>query len=210
MRNSDRKCATPNGTAVRRAFARLAVSIGSLAGLACTQPVVTPPAPAPAPAPVVVAPPPRPVPTGVAAAVLRDPSGRQVGSLILTDTYAGLLITGFVGDLGLGGHAMHIHSVGRCDPPFNTAGEHFNPTNRVHGYKNPDGPHLGDLPNLDLPAAGRERFEVLAPDVFLRGRNGLLDLDGASIVIHASRDDYIGDPSGNSGGRIACGVIVAR
>jgi Cu-Zn family superoxide dismutase len=188
---------------------RLALTSSAIIAVSCGPPASTP-APAPAPEPVVVAPPPRPVPAGVAAVILRDPSGRQVGSFMLTDTYGGLLITGSVGDLGLGAHAMHIHSVGKCVSPFTTAGDHFNPTNHHHGFKSPAGPHLGDLPNLILPAAGQQRFELLVPDVVLKGRNGLLDADGASIVIHASRDDYVTDPAGNSGGRIACGVIVPR
>jgi len=177
--------------------------------VSCSQPQPVQ-APAPAPTPVVVAPPPRPVPTATAGAIVRDASGRQIGALQFADTYAGVLITGSVGNLGLGGHGIHIHAVGKCEPPFTTAGPHFNPTNRHHGFKSSTGPHLGDLPNLDLPAAGTQRFEMLVPGVMLKGPNGLLDADGASIVIHAERDDYITDPAGNSGGRIACGVISQR
>jgi len=178
---------------------------------ACTQPQPAPtPQPAPAPAPVAPRPAPRPIPTATATATLRDASNRQVGTLTLADTYAGLLITGSVKDLGLGAHAIHIHEVGKCEAPFTTAGDHFNPTNHYHGYKSSRGWHLGDLPNLDLPAAGAYRFETVVADVTLEGRNGLLDADGASIVVHAARDDYEADPSGNSGGRIACGVIIGR
>lgn len=177
---------------------------------ACGQPSTIQPAPAPAPAPVVAPPPPRPVPRATATAIVRDAAGRQVGSLQFAETYGGVLITGTLNDLGLGAHGIHVHAVGKCEAPFTTAGPHFNPTNRQHGYKNPNGPHLGDLPNLDLPAAGVRRFELVLPDVMLRGTNGLLDADGASIIVHASRDDYLADPSGNSGGRIACGVIIGR
>lgn len=188
---------------------RFAVVAGAVVVTGCSQPQPVQ-APAPAPAPVVVAPPPRPVPRATAAAIVRDVSGKQVGSMQFTETYAGVLITGSIGNLGLGGHAIHIHEVGKCELPYTTAGNHFNPTNRHHGYKNATGPHLGDLPNLDLPAAGVQRFEMLLPDVMLKGPNGMLDVDGASVVVHASRDDYVADPSGNSGGRIACGVIVQR
>lgn len=145
-----------------------------------------------------------------ATATLHDLAGRNVGSVTLTDTYAGVLITGDVNGIGLGGHAIHIHAVGKCEPPFTTAGAHFNPTNHQHGFKNPQGPHLGDLPNLDTPAAGRLRFDILAPGVTLTGANALLDADGASIVIHSSHDDYASDPAGNSGSRIACGVIKLK
>jgi Cu-Zn family superoxide dismutase len=125
-----------------------------------------------------------------------------------TDTYAGLLIRGTVSELGLGAHAIHVHAVGRCDPPFTTAGPHFNPENRQHGFRSPNGWHLGDLPNIDTPASGRLTFEFLLPGVTLRGKNALLDADGASIIIHASRDDYVTDPAGDSGSRAACGVIT--
>jgi Cu-Zn family superoxide dismutase len=184
--------------------------LAAAATVACTQPQTVTTVQAPAPAPAPPPPPPRPIPTATATATLRDPAGKQVGTLTLADTYAGLLITGTVSDLGLGGHGIHIHAVGRCEPPFTTAGPHFNPTNHQHGYKSPTGWHAGDLPNLDLPAAGAYRFEALVPDVTIRGHNALLDMDGASIVIHSARDDYAADPSGNSGGRIACGVIVGR
>jgi len=190
-----------------RRLAVVLIGAAVVAGCSSPQPVSTP---APAPAPVVQGPPPRPVPTATAAAIVRDMSGKQVGSLQFAETYAGVLITGSMGNLGLGGHAIHIHETGKCEAPYTTAGAHFNPTNRHHGYKNPTGPHLGDLPNLDLPAAGVQKFEMLLPGVTLKGPQGLLDADGASIVVHASRDDYVGDPSGNSGGRIACGVIVQR
>jgi len=115
-----------------------------------------------------------------------------------------------VTDLGLGGHGIHLHEVGKCEPPFTSAGAHFNPTNRTHGFKASGGGHLGDLPNLDLPAAGAQRFEMLVADVTLRGRNALLDADGASIIVHTTRDDYVTDPAGNSGGRVACGIIIQR
>ncbi|HEY4307118.1 MAG TPA: superoxide dismutase family protein [Gemmatimonadaceae bacterium] len=188
---------------------RCAFAVGAAVVAGCSQPAPVQTAPPPAPAPVV-APPPRPNPTATAASIIRDGSGKQVGSLQLAETYAGVLITGSVGNLGLGTHAIHVHEFGKCEAPFTSAGGHFNPTNHAHGYKSPTGPHLGDLPNLELPAAGTVKFELLLPGVTLKGPHGLLDADGASVVIHASRDDYIGDPSGNSGGRIACGVIVAR
>jgi Cu-Zn family superoxide dismutase len=128
----------------------------------------------------------------------------------LTDTYSGVLVVGNVTSLGLGAHGIHIHGVGKCEPPFTSAGPHFNPLGKQHGFENQHGPHLGDLPNIDTPAAGTLRFEVLLPGVTLKGTNPLLDKGGSSIVVHAARDDYKTDPSGDSGSRIACGVIVAR
>jgi Cu-Zn family superoxide dismutase len=146
----------------------------------------------------------------VATAVLRDLAGRGVGTVTLTDTHAGLLLSGDVKGIGLGPHAIHIHEIGKCESPFTSAGGHFNPTSHKHGYKSADGPHLGDLPNIDTPPAERLHFDFLLPDVTLKGRHALLDGDGASIVIHGAKDDYATDPSGNSGGRIACGVITLK
>ena len=179
------------------------------AGLACVArpPVQTPPSPSPsAPA----ARPAAPASFTTATATLHDASGRRVGTVTLADSYAGVLIHGTVADLGLGAHAIHIHSVGKCEPPFTSAGGHFNPQGRQHGYLNPRGPHLGDMPNLTTPAAGSLTFEYLLPGVTLKGKNGMLDADGASVVIHAGKDDYLTDPAGNSGARAACGVITAR
>jgi len=144
----------------------------------------------------------------VATATMHDLAGGRVGTVTFTDTYAGLLIRGTVSELGLGAHAIHIHSVGRCEPPFTTAGPHFNPENHQHGFKNPNGPHLGDIPNIDTPASGRLTFEFLLPYVTLRGKNAIVDGDGAAIIIHASKDDYVTDPAGDSGARAACGVIT--
>ena len=187
-----------------------ALTLGAGAALACApQPTVHLP-PSPSPNAPVAAGPALPIAFTTATATLRDASGRRVGTLTFADSYAGVMIRGTVADLGLGAHAIHIHTVGKCEAPFTTAGGHFNPQGRQHGYLNVRGPHLGDLPNLTTPAAGSLTFEYLVPGVTLKGTNALLDADGASIVIHASGDDYHTDPAGNSGGRAACGVIVGR
>jgi len=144
-----------------------------------------------------------------ATATIRDAAGIRVGDATFTDSYAGLIIAGSVEGLGIGAHGIHIHDVGKCDAPFTTAGGHFNPEKRKHGFRNPEGHHLGDLPNIDVPASGRLRFEFLVPDVSLGGENGLLGGNGAALVIHSTRDDFLTDPAGNSGARLACGVIVA-
>lgn len=198
---------------------RLLIAITTAAAmmLACSQPA--PPWPAPEPAPSAplptgerpAAPPPAPPPPSLTAtAVLHDLAGRRVGTVTLTESYAGLIISGNITGLGLGAHAIHLHEFGRCQPPFTTAGGHFNPQGKHHGFLSPQGWHLGDLPNLDTPAAGKLRFDLLAPGVRLKGPNALLNADGASIVIHASRDNYYSDPAGDSGGRIACGVIILK
>jgi Cu-Zn family superoxide dismutase len=106
-------------------------------------------------------------------------------------------------------HGAHVHSVGRCDAPdFASAGPHWNPAGRQHGRENPAGPHLGDVPNLTVGADGRGSLEFEIPNAWVRANEPrILDLDGAAFVIHANADDNRTDPSGNSGGRIACAVL---
>ncbi len=149
-------------------------------------------------------------PDAGATATIHDASGNLVGNAAFTDTHDGLLVTGNVSNVGLGAHGIHIHTVGKCEAPFTSAGGHFNPGGKKHGFKAADGPHLGDLPNIHTPSAGSLAFEFMLPGVTLKGNNALLDADGAAIVIHATQDDYMTDPAGNSGARIACGVITAR
>jgi len=191
----------------------LIVATTSFAAITCSQPpVYMPPSPSPA-APARPASPQTtttPVAGTSATATIRDLAGVRVGTATLTDTYSGILVVGSVTGVGLGAHGIHVHSVGKCDAPFTTAGPHFNPLGKQHGFMNPNGPHLGDMPNLDTPAAGALRFEVLLPGVTLKANNALLDADGAALVIHSARDDYKTDPSGDSGSRIACGVIVGK
>ena len=99
--------------------------------------------------------------------------------------------------------------MGKCEPPeFTTAGSHFNPEGKKHGLSNPEGPHAGDLPNLDVAADGTGQVHYLATKVTLNpGPASLFDADGTAVVVHANADDHFTDPTGNSGGRIACGVI---
>jgi superoxide dismutase, Cu-Zn family len=183
---------------------------------ACSQPpaqavpvATAPPKSVPAPA-TRAAPRPSAASFRTATATIRDAAGAKVGSANFADSYAGLIITGSVEGLGIGAHGIHIHETGKCEAPFTTAGGHFNPEKHHHGFKNTDGPHLGDLPNIDLPASGVLRFEFLLPNVSLRGTNALLDADGAAIVVHSTRDDFLTDPAGNSGARLACGVIFGN
>jgi superoxide dismutase, Cu-Zn family len=110
----------------------------------------------------------------------------------------------------MGEHAFHIHAVGKCEPPFTTAGDHFNPGGKKHGLEAADGSHAGDMPNLHVPSNGDLSVEVVNPTMTLaKGRpNSVFDADGSSIVIHAKADDYKSDPAGNAGDRVACGVIT--
>ena len=146
-------------------------------------------------------------PVTSARAALRTASGGSAGVVTLQETPTGLLVTADLAGLPAGTHAMHFHAIGKCDPDFAAAGGHFNPANHQHGMRNPQGKHAGDLPNVNVPESGALRVELLVPDVTLSGKNALLDGDGAAVVIHALADDYVTDPAGGAGARIACGVI---
>lgn len=144
-------------------------------------------------------------PTGGAPMPLINASGQTIGSVRAWQTAGGISFHIDASGLPHGIHGIHVHAVGRCDPPdFASAGGHWNPAARKHGLNNPAGPHGGDLPNVNVAANG-----VLSATVTLPGASiaSLLDADGAAIVLHAGPDDYMTDPSGNSGGRIACAVI---
>ncbi len=144
-------------------------------------------------------------------AMLRDKSGQQLGTATLTESADGVRIQVTASGLPPGPKGLHVHAVGRCDPPdFVSAGAHFNPAARKHGRLNPDGAHAGDLPNLVVGATGSGSVDTTTQAVTLRsGVAGSLFGDGGtSLVIHAQQDDEKTDPSGNSGARIACGVIT--
>jgi Cu-Zn family superoxide dismutase len=144
-----------------------------------------------------------------ATAVLKDASGKEVGTAALVATPNGTLITLELTSAPPGPHGFHIHAVGKCEPPaFETAGGHFNPDGTKHGLLNADGPHAGDMPNIHVPDSGKLTVEVLNPLVTLGKESALLDEDGAALMIHAEADDYLTDPAGHAGGRIACGVII--
>jgi Cu-Zn family superoxide dismutase len=108
-----------------------------------------------------------------------------------------------------GSYGIHVHAVGQCaGPAFASAGGHWNPTGKQHGRDNPMGMHEGDLPNLVIGSDGNGTLDaVVAGGKLSDGAAALLDADGAAIVIHAAADDYKTDPSGNSGARVACGVV---
>lgn len=141
----------------------------------------------------------------MAVAMLRTPAGVEAGRASATEVAGGLRIAVDVTGLPAGPHGAHIHTTGRCDAPdFTTAGPHWNPTGTKHGTMNPQGPHHGDLPNLTVGADGRGTVAATIPGATLAG---VMDADGGAFVVHAGQDDLMTDPSGNSGGRIACGVF---
>jgi Cu-Zn family superoxide dismutase len=136
-------------------------------------------------------------------------AGKEVGSVHIEHMPSTTLFLITLHDMPPGVHGIHIHAVAKCDPPsFDSAGPHFNPTNSQHGMKNPKGPHAGDLPNITIPASGNLETTVMVDGARQwSGEGGILDGDGASLVIHANADDYTTDPSGNSGPRIACAKL---
>jgi Cu-Zn family superoxide dismutase len=148
-------------------------------------------------------------PSGTASATINHAIGKTIGTATLRETSSGVLLkVDFTGAPG-GTHALHVHTTGKCDAPmFMTAGGHFAPGMTKHGLLATGGPHAGDLPNIYVPADGKLSMEILEPNVTLAaGPRSLLDADGSAIVLHATADDYMTDPAGNAGGRIACGVI---
>ena len=145
----------------------------------------------------------------IATAPLKNAEGKEVGSANLTQTPHGVLINVSVKGLPPGEHAFHVHSVGKCEPPFTSAGGHFNPGGKKHGMMSPEGQHAGDMPNLHIPQSGELAIEVMNTHITLeKGKpNSVFDADGSAMVVHAGSDDYKTDPTGEAGGRIACGVI---
>jgi superoxide dismutase, Cu-Zn family len=137
--------------------------------------------------------------------------GAKIGSAKITSTTKGVQIAVAVSELTPGEHGIHIHTVGKCEgPAFTTAGGHFNPTSAHHGIHNAQNPnpHLGDLPNLVVDENGKGKASFSVEGVTLDdGANSLFHEGGTSIVVHAKADDLMSDPSGNSGDRMACGVI---
>ena len=142
-----------------------------------------------------------------AAAELIDGKANPVGTAQLNQLEQGVQIVVAVSGLPAGKHALHIHETGECEPPFESAGGHFNPTGAEHGWDNPAGPHAGDLPNIYV-GEGAVQVEYITDRVTLEdGETSLFDDDGSAIVIHEGQDDYLSEPAGDAGNRLACGVI---
>jgi Cu-Zn family superoxide dismutase len=149
-------------------------------------------------------------PSLIVTSDLRTVKGDTLGEASVSQEPDGAWVSLTIKGLPQGEYGVHLHAVGLCQgPDFASAGPHFNPLAKQHGSANPQGPHGGDLPNVSVGADGKGRMEALLPGLQLRGGAvPLLGPQGAAIVVHSGPDDYRSDPAGNSGTRIACGVLA--
>lgn len=145
-----------------------------------------------------------------AMADLVNQKGETAGSVLFEGIEDGVKIKITITKLPAGLHAFHIHETGRSDPPdFKSAGGHFNPYKKEHGFLNPGGPHAGDLPNIYVKKDGTCDEEIISKRIVLTKaeKNSLFKEGGTAVMIHQNPDDYVTDPAGGGGTRIACGVI---
>ena len=148
-----------------------------------------------------------------AQAFLYNAQGEEAGVVSFSQVPEGVKVGVEITNLPAGKHALHVHEKGECvAPDFKSSGGHFNPENAHHGFLNPQGPHAGDLPNIEVKSDGTAEASFITGRLTLeRGKsNSILKADGTAVVIHAEPDDYLSDPAGMGGARIACGVIVAE
>lgn len=148
-----------------------------------------------------------------ANAIMYNTSGAPIGTAQIWQDKNGLVHVDIASiSLPGGTHGIHFHGVGKCEATgaFATAGGHYNPMALEHGLNNPKGPHAGDNPNIEIPSSGIGTVSFTSDRVSLTpGTRSLFDADGSSLVIHAGADDQVSNPAGNSGARIACGVVRA-
>ena len=147
----------------------------------------------------------------LATGTLVHADGTAAGTARIVEGRGGIALKLRLKGIPEGQHGVHLHTTGACEAPaFTSAGGHLNPGKRQHGANNPAGSHLGDLPNVTADRYGRVKARIPLNETAPALTAALFDADGAAIVVHAGPDDYLTDPSGNSGGRIACGVLEPR
>jgi Cu-Zn family superoxide dismutase len=141
---------------------------------------------------------------------VKDAKGNSVGMAMISPAKGGgVSVELTLKGLPPGEHGVHLHSVAKCEPPFASAGTHFNPTNKKHGLQNPDGPHAGDMPNFTVAANGTATITLTNKNVTMGSEpNSIYAGGGTALVIHERADDLKTDPSGNAGNAIACGAIT--
>lgn len=156
---------------------------------------------APAPATVVK----KPAVTKAVALLSPTKGNKAQGTVTFTAVEGGVRIVAEVENLEPGKHGFHIHEYGDCSSGDGmSAGGHFNPTGKKHGAPDSFERHAGDLGNIVADEKGRAKYDRIDKDITLNGPNTIV---GRSIIVHANEDDFKTQPTGNAGGRVACGVI---
>lgn len=147
---------------------------------------------------------------GTSKVEMKNAEGKSVGTATISaGKMGGISIALDLMGLPPGDHAIHVHQVAKCEAPFTSAGGHFNPMMKQHGMQNPAGSHAGDMVNITVAANGTVKTTVANANVVLgEGANSLFTNGGTALMIHADADDMKTDPTGNAGGRIACGTIT--
>ncbi len=142
---------------------------------------------------------------------LMTSKGEPAGTATLKQKKDGVELKVSLENVPFGEHGVHIHQNATCEvPDFKSAGGHFNPDNKQHGFQNPGGHHAGDTPtNLSVGEDhhGSATWKLTGVTLQPGAANSLLSNGGTSLMVHEKADDMKTDPSGNSGNRIACGVI---
>ncbi|MGC4054014.1 MAG: superoxide dismutase family protein [Paludibaculum sp.] len=145
-----------------------------------------------------------------ATAEVKDAQGKVVATAKFKAVKGGVQLSVKATGLPAGVHAIHVHTVGKCEgPAFTTAGGHFNPAKKQHGMMNPAGHHAGDMPNFTINAKGTGNYKTVIQGVTLAGdgETSLFHSGGTALVIHEKEDDMKSDPAGNAGARLACGLV---
>ena len=142
------------------------------------------------------------------SATLRFANGLPAGTAQLYGNGSEVSLSVALAGFDPGTRGIHLHTTGSCQAPgFTSAGGHLNPQGHQHGTENPQGAHLGDLPNVTIGASGGGTVSATLSGARADIQAAMFDADGTAVVVHAGPDDYRTDPSGNSGDRVACGVF---